>query len=200
MTTPATRAAPALSRLRSRWATVPLRARLVGILLALLIVALAVTGWATQYVLKGYLVDQVDQGLARPAAESILKAATGKRITEQPLPSRYVVLIGSDDDAPWLAPTAPRLAQNPDLLPRFPTVTEEQVEADPGRIRTVPSVDGRHQWRLVTYPLREGGYTQVALPLDDVTAAVDRLRLLVVLFGLVVTAACAALGWLAIRK
>ena len=46
-----------------RWDGVPMRVRLVGILVVLLVAALALTGLATQYVLKGYLIDQVDDQL-----------------------------------------------------------------------------------------------------------------------------------------
>jgi two-component system OmpR family sensor kinase len=203
MTTPATRAAPALSRLRSWWATVPLRARLVGILLALLIAALAVTGWATQYVLKGYLTDKVDSELAssaRPIINSLTPDTLWDRDKEQPLPSRFVVQTPQDQDDSAFHTSDPRIIANPRLGPDFPNRTYEWAAANQGRAVTISSVDGHHLWRTVAYPLDRDSYVQLALPLDDVTAAVDRLRLLVILFGLVVTVACAVLGWLAIRK
>ena len=201
MTNLATWATPALSRLQSWWATVPLRARLVGILLALLIVALAVTGWGTQYVLKGYLVGKVDTELttgAKPVVDFV---------TQEPLwdadrlpPSRFVFQTDTDQAHSKFSTGSPAVRANPQVGPDFPVRTPEWVDAKQGRAVTISSIDGRHLWRSVAYPLADGGYVQLALPLDDVDEAVDRLRLLVVLFGLVVAGACAVLGWLAIRK
>jgi len=202
MTTPATRAAPAPSRLRSWWATVPLRARLVGILLALLVVALAVTGWGTQYVLKGYLVDQVDRELTTGSPPIIKSLADTPfdRGRKQPLPSRWVFQTDEDQADSTIVTSDPEIAAHPRLGPRFPERTSAWITANQGLPVTITSIDGQERWRAVAYPLDDGGFIQLALPLDGVDEAVDRLRLLVILFGLVVAGACAVLGWLAIRK
>jgi two-component system OmpR family sensor kinase len=201
MTTPATRAAPALKRLRSWWATVPLRARLVGILLALLIVALAITGWGTQYVLKGYLIGQRDDQLVA-AANSLDDRDAPLPEPERGPPTDYYVLFTYDsgqqpEDAtpPWLSAAD---------VPKLPQLTSAQAQKQGPKALTVGSAGSELQWRAlivpVTYKDRTSGTIVLALPLDGVERAVDRLRLLVVLFGLVVAGACAVLGWLAIRK
>src|SRR4029453_14200375 len=63
-----TRRRPGATALRRRLRAVPLRARLVGILVALLVIALTATGWATQFVLRDFLIGQKDDQLASAAA------------------------------------------------------------------------------------------------------------------------------------
>jgi two-component system OmpR family sensor kinase len=197
-------ATTATARLRAGWATVPLRTRLVGISVALLVIALVVTGWSVQFVLRGYLVDQVDKGLTPTSAAPIVTAATRQAFNDrgpQMLPSRYVVQIDSDADEPEVVTSDPRLEQYPGLIPRFPDRTYRWANDNNGKTMTISSADDSRQWRVVTYPLTDNEtFVQVALPLEDVDSAVKRLRLLVFLFGLVVTAACAVLGGLAIRR
>src|SRR5688500_18402633 len=59
---------PAVELLRTRLRAMPLRARLVGILVTLLVMALAATGWATQFVLRDFLLGQKDDQLSIAAA------------------------------------------------------------------------------------------------------------------------------------
>ena len=59
---------------RRVWDRVPLRARLVAILLVALVVALACTGYGVQAVLRGYLVGQVD-GQLNDAARMIVRSS-----------------------------------------------------------------------------------------------------------------------------
>jgi two-component system OmpR family sensor kinase len=203
VSTPTTRESALMSRLRSRWAAVPLRARLVGILLTLLIAALTITGWGTQFVLKGYLVDQIDEELAA-GSPRIVKALSGapwdQNPRQPPLPSRWVFQTDEDQAKSTVQTSDPRIIANPDLAPDFPERTAAWVAENRGRTVTVASIDGAHRWRAVAYPLGGGSFIQLALPMDDVEAAVGRLRVLVVVIGLLVTAACAILGWAAIRR
>ena len=55
---------------RRAWAGVPLRARLVGILVVALLASLILTGWATQYILRGYLIGQLDTSLRTSARQA----------------------------------------------------------------------------------------------------------------------------------
>ena len=50
---------------RRAWDHVPLRARLVAILLVALVAALTLTGYGVQHVLRGYLVDLSENGVER---------------------------------------------------------------------------------------------------------------------------------------
>ena len=58
-----------LARVRTHWDEAPLRARLVGIMVVLLVAALALTGFASQYVLRSYLVGKIDTQLNKSLEE-----------------------------------------------------------------------------------------------------------------------------------
>jgi two-component system OmpR family sensor kinase len=161
-----------------------------------------VTGWATQYVLKGYLVGQKDDQLAA-AAEQIDRKPDNLGLGESGPPTDYYVLFTWDSGKDPKALVPPRLA--PAYVPTPPLLTKAEAQERNLAPLTVPSASSELQWRAVVLPVdyRDGsgtGTVVLALPLDGVDAAVDRLRVLVILFGLLVTGACAVLGWLAIRK
>ncbi len=162
--------------LRRRWDGVPLRARLVAILLVALTVALLVTGWAVQAVLRGYLVGQVDDQLRTTIARVGGQRGMGAPGTDGAGPSPFTIQITYDARP---GGSVAFLPGPPGREPReavLPTLTSAQAQA------------------LGTQP-----YT-VAQPLSSVDDAVNRLRLLTLEFGLVVVLACALLGWLAIRR
>ena len=205
-------------RIRTWWDSVPMRARLVGILVVLLVAALATTGWTIQYVLRGYLVGQVDGRLTTSAHGLALVGKYGQGNSRVEFPTDYVVRYtfddGSDnvDQGPMNTPTVPDL----------PQLTFEQAKATGPAPFTVGStkfsgtpaeagqatIATNTKWRVVVVPAMitkpdqdEGqkGSIALALPLTGVSAAVQQLRVLIVLFGLLMTGICALLGWLAIR-
>jgi two-component system OmpR family sensor kinase len=190
-------ATTATERLRAAWATVPLRTRLVGISVALLVIALVVTGWSVQFVLKGYLAGQVDHRLVSTAKALDRPGPVGKR-----WPSDYYVLFLYDSGATPDPYAPPGLTQAD--LPVLPQLSQAQA-AERGQVPfTVRSAGSDLTWRVVAVPVDYvaggSGTVVLALPLQGVEAAVDRLRLLVFLFGIVVTGVCAILAWLAIRR
>src|SRR3954470_12758490 len=63
-----------LQGLRVWWDGVPMRARLVSILVVLLVASLAITGWTVQHVLRGYLVGQVDGRLTTSAHQLVVQS------------------------------------------------------------------------------------------------------------------------------
>jgi two-component system, OmpR family, sensor kinase len=197
-----------LARTRERWDRVPLRVRLVGILVVLLVVALALTGAATTLVLRQYLVGKVDRQLTS-SVEPVLEQLG------QPFGPR----AGSLTTYAMKASLDSGQTQSPDVpedrpTPAFRELTSAQAAALRLRPFTIGSTGGDQQWRVVAveipHPLQTGrivsfdsgqrGSLQIALPLDGVEDAVNRLRLLVLGFGLLVTAICALVGWLAIRR
>ena len=191
---------PAATALRRRLRAVPLRARLVGILVALLVIALTATGWATQFVLRDFLIGQKDDQLANAAA------SLGQR---RPLmdgdgssPTDYYLLATFDSGEQPKAQPPPGL--EPADVPVLPQLTQAQAQAHGPEPFTATSADSTLQWRAVVVPVLfrpDGtGSVVIALPLDGVNQAVNRIRLLVVVFGLLVTGACALLGWVAIRR
>jgi two-component system OmpR family sensor kinase len=191
--------------LRRRWDAVPLRARLVAILLVALVLALAATGWVVQGVMRGYLVEQVDAQLRTavrgPAVEDGDRPRPGSRQVGTPFTIQYTF-----DGPPrfsWVSiPGANRL----EVATVLPLVSFEEATRLGQEPRTVTGTDGR-SYRAITRAGtidtdrgRVNGSVTLAQPLSGVEDALARLRLLTVEFGTLVILACALLGWLAIRR
>jgi two-component system OmpR family sensor kinase len=113
----------------------PLRARLVGILVTLLVMALAATGWATQFVLRDFLLGQKDDQL------SIAAASLGQRRPlmdgEGSSPTDYYVLATYDSGAEAEAQPPPGL--DPADVPLLPQLTQAQAQAHGGKPFTATS-------------------------------------------------------------
>jgi two-component system OmpR family sensor kinase len=208
---PATKVAPPaagaswLDAWRQRWDQVPMRARLVGILVVLLVLALALTSLGTQVILKRYLGGQVDQNLSKAAVNPLLRGHRpmpgddGNRF-----PTQYFVfqaLVGKG-----VTIRAPQAVDNdPGLTPRYPELTVQEAEANPGK-STVLSQDGSQRWRLAVYPVKDNetgilaGYVIVGLSLAQVDSAIGQLQLIFLGLGAVLILLCALLGWQAIRR
>jgi two-component system OmpR family sensor kinase len=183
---------------RERFGGLSLRSRLLAILLVLLAIALAATGYVTQYVLRGALIGNVDADLSRPSVERLLNGPQFTRANGPP--SGYVLRWAADGDAPrtWLPANRP-----PGLtaVPDFPELTAEQARQRQGTPFVLSSQGSGPRWRAMVYGVNDtDGYVIVALPLDRVDAAVGRVRLALLLFGLLAAGGCALLGWLAIRR
>jgi two-component system, OmpR family, sensor kinase len=188
---------------RRAWAGVPLRARLVTILLVALLSSLALTGWATQFILRGYLVGQLDASLSANARQAGQYAAfyyenrglsRGSGLQDLavalwPLDGRAAVLIQS---------------MNSTDRPALPTPT--QADAGSLTIHHAPSATGgATEWHYVTVAVRtppdDVSYLAVvAAPLTPVERTVAQLRLLILGLGGIVVVLCALLGWMAIRR
>ncbi|MFI7586504.1 ATP-binding protein [Spongisporangium articulatum] len=197
----------------NRWSRLPLRARLVGIMVVLLFIALALTGAGTTFVLKRFLVGQVDQDLRDDADRILTAAQSASGLGGGPgLPSRYVVLIA-------------REGQNPDLitgteesdgtetstsgaLPRFPTMTTREVEAHNGELFTVDSNNHGVHYRVIAYAItpqfggggQSVGYALIALPLTQVEDAIKQVEIIFLSLGAVLALLSALFGWIAIRQ
>ncbi len=110
-----------------------LRTRLVAILLAALIAALALTGYAVQAVLRGYLVAQVDASLranAVPASLTAIDAAQNRLRVGRSLPGGLTVTL-------WLPGSSPLIVQPANSSDR-PVVVHPP--ADSGPVEAAPAV------------------------------------------------------------
>ena len=181
-----------------------LRARLLAVAVGLLVVALVLTGAATLTVLRGVLLDQVDQQLTRvtsnPRAVEDLVLGEGIGPGSEALPSDYVVQISTGDGR--VLRTFGSTFRDGGSEPRGGR-TADEVAAMDGDPFTVGSGTGTTRWRVVAIPVtvnRADGSVAIALPLDGVDDTVQRLRNRFLLIGLVVVTACALLGWLAVRR
>lgn len=190
-----------------------MRARLVGILVALLVVALAVTGLGSQWVLRRYLQQQVDNGLSEQTVQQILDAARARdgmsRGRGQVPSDYYVVQVGALGEI-TIPTTNQELVDHPERAPVLRPLTLAQAVERRGRVSTVRSQDGTLHWRMAVYPLYPTanpnteqpavGFIYVALPLAKAEAAIRQLQLIFLLFGAGLILICAMLGWQAIRR
>jgi two-component system OmpR family sensor kinase len=198
-----------LRRTRQWWDGVPMRARLVGILVVLLVAALTATGVGTQLVLKNYLNTQVNQNLSLPAVRELLAVIGRGGPMPDPdanaLPSQYVVLTAPDAGMTQTLVNR-EVQEHPDLAPRFPTLTAAEAAKDPGRLFTVTSKDNSVRWRMAVFPTVDpdtrqlNGYVIVGLSLAQTDGAVRQLEMIFLGLGAALILLCALLGWLAIRR
>ncbi len=194
--------------MRSALARLPLRTRLVGILVIALLAALAVTGYGVQAVLRGYLVGQIDDQLkatyrAATNDDRILNGIASGRSG----PTTFAIQLYVPGRPEISTMTSPR----PDVtVPDFQSVgvaTANQLDGEPITIQGGDSASG---WRAVVVPVNVGdprnpgtrvsGTLTLALPLEGVEQAVRQLRLVTLLVGGIVIVVCALFGWVAIRR
>jgi two-component system OmpR family sensor kinase len=195
---------------RRVWERAPLRARLVAILLAALVLALAGTGYGVQLVLREYLVQQIDRQLA-DAARMVVRSGNPFDLAQprgRVAPNPLRIQVSADDDAVRPVAVGGYPGGDEPVGVRFPAVSSAEASASGTMPHDVRASDGTN-WRAVSIPvtrlpLTDGtsarGSVTVARNLADVESAVARLRLVTLLVGGVVVLLCALLGWLAIRR
>ncbi len=178
---------------------VPLRTRLVAIVTGLLLLALLVIAVASLAVLRPVLVNQVDSRLVAAVQDSrqitsLLRSGGGDRGGP---PSDYVARVSAPDGTQLLSAGDVR-GRRPDLS----QVGPERARDDDGRPFTLDGwrVVAREVQRVATPTYSGPGLVTLALPLNGVEHALEELRVRLVVLGLVVVAACALLGWLAVRR
>lgn len=189
---------PVISRLSRPLRVLPLRVRLVALLVSLLLVALTLTSIATSAVMRRQLMDSIDRDLRAavvPTANQALRQLVGRH--QEGIPTNYAVRFMPTDGSPAYAvnPTAERL--HPDI----PTLKLDDPRLRDGTIFTVNSIDGVMRWRVVPGALQDGSATfTVAVPLRGVDTTVQRMLSFATLIGLGVIASCAILGWYGVRR
>ena len=174
-----------------------LRSRLLAILLVLLVVALAGTGYATQWLLRGYLTTNVADDLGIQDARRAVGSAMFQR--DPGPPSSYVMMLVPDQSVPRLLRPHNR-TDNLTAVPDFPTLDGDDFVGASTATFTLRSQGPGPRWLARGFRTDPDGYVIVALPLNRVDSAVYRVRVVMLLFGLMVAAACALLGYLAIRR
>jgi two-component system OmpR family sensor kinase len=187
-----------ISRAAPRLQSLPLRVRLIALLVLLLLVALTLTSAATSAMMRRQLMDSTDRDLraaAVPTASQVLGQLLNRRGGS--FPTNYAVtFMPTDGSHP--------LQVNPSgevLHPAIPNLPLNDPRVQQGSLFTVHSTDGSMRWRVVAGQLRDGSATfAVAVPLRGVDTTVDRMLSFAALIGLVVTASCAILGWYGVRR
>src|SRR5450759_620759 len=176
----------------------PLRVRLVALLVSLLLIALTLTSIATSVVMRRQLMDSTDRNLkaaAVPTASQVLSQMFNRH--EEGIPTNYAVKFMPTDGSTPMAvnPTGER------LHPNIPNLTLNDPRVLHGTLFTVSSTDGVMRWRVVPGALRDGSATfAVAVPLRGVDTTVQRMVNFAILIGLAVIASCALLGWYGVRR
>jgi two-component system OmpR family sensor kinase len=176
-----------------------LRTRLLAVVVGLLVVALAATGVLTVAVLRPVLVQQKDDELVDVVRDdrALRRLLDGGPGAPRGAPSQFYVLVTRADGSAVIE-SAPDEA--PDHVPRLDAAT---ARAD-GAPYSATSGDGT-TWRVSTVPRRlastgEDVAVSVALPTDDIDESLRRLTSALLLLGAAVVAACALLGWVAVRR
>jgi two-component system OmpR family sensor kinase len=187
----------------SVWRRTPLWLRLITTVLALSMVALTVMGIFGARLLRGYLVDRVDDQLA--AAANVARAVpldADRLLQAGVLPSQYhFELQGLTGSVQEELPT--KLSDTPP--PDFPGIPPEEARERGGEPFTASATEGNGSWRGIALPVsdsasrRDVGTLLIATSLHDVDATVHRLSIINLLVGGAVLAGLALAGYTMVR-
>jgi two-component system OmpR family sensor kinase len=176
---------------------VPLRVTLVALLVALVALALVVTGFATTSLLRDYLTDQQDDALhsaVKQADRDVFRACLQGDYQSPGPRAAYYGCYG------------PGATEVVDL--QGPPDEEGIPEIDPARMDdgdyaraavTVRADDGT-SWRVVTGQLPDGYTLVVGIDLEDDEKAISRLVRIELFVGLAVLAMLGIAGYLLVRN
>jgi two-component system, OmpR family, sensor kinase len=176
------------------WRRTPLWLRLITAVLVLAFVGLTLTGIFGARLLRGYLVDRVDEQLDTAAAR--LLSGGGIEVTTSPdirYPSQFH-LSGVDADGTTLWHQPDFLRQQPDL----PTMTPQDARELDGRAFTVDASPGQGHFRALAIPAPDGTFV-LSMSLGEVDATVNQLVHIDVLVGLAVLGGLAIAGYSMVR-
>lgn len=188
-----------------------LRVRVLVIAMTLVAVALLVSQTVVVGSLRGYLTDQVDRQLHQAARGMAYRPPEppgeprgngpppgGRGRAFGVLPSRIVAEYLNPDGTTRQRVRSPGAEE--ELGPRLPRLDAVTVTALDRRPFETDSVSGDTRWRVLAVPTAGGeGSVVLAQPLNDVRAAVDRMRTVCLLIGLTCLTVLAAAGWFALR-
>ncbi|GAA3547227.1 sensory box histidine kinase PhoR [Nonomuraea rosea] len=168
---------------RKQLARTPLWLRLVSATLLLVTLAITLTGLFAVRLLRGYLVERVDQQL-RAASRPVRDVPPPPDLRPEARPQRlfglfHSVLLDSGGVA------IRTLSESTDEhTPALPRLTGADVVARQGRPFTVDSrAAGGPSWRVVAVPGRLGESRVFAISLGDVDGTVSQLGLIVAVGG-----------------
>jgi two-component system, OmpR family, sensor kinase len=172
--------------------SVPLRIRLVGVVVLLCALGLALSGVAASTALRGYLLGRVDNQLSSTVQQFVndphlhgTEGDGGGR--PDPLTDAFAEVVS---DGTTLRSQL-RSGVSPPSLP-----LELASHQSPF---TVPSLDGRHTWRAEV-SVQHDVLVVVALPLDGVEATMARLLMLEIVGGAAVLVLLAGVGYVVVRR
>ena len=189
-------------RPRSVWRRTPLWLRLITTVLALSIVALTVMGVFGARLLRGYLVDRVDDQLVEVAANAnsfVRNVDPNAPHTPSPY---YIEFDGTNDETLVLSNSMG------EGVPALPNLTIDEADARNLEAFTVPASNGDGSFRAVATPAsirlpntteRVPGTLLIATSLHDVDATVHQLSTINLLVGAAVIAGLALAAYTMVR-
>ncbi|MFI5732816.1 sensor histidine kinase [Kribbella sp. NPDC051587] len=189
----------------------PLRVTIVVVLLTLVASALLASAVLSTTIMRGYLVDRIDQQLGQTADQIAHidperlpgpqgpPPGAGGGPGRRPVPSQFVLKI-SDPTGTSSGAFGAQLADG-EPLPVLPSLTLDQVLARGGEPFDVSAVSGGDTWRVVAVPLvRTEGSVMVAQSLHDVSRSVQRLVGIQAAAGLILLVLLAGVGTYVVRR
>lgn len=180
----------------SAWQRAPLWLRLVTSVLALATVALVINGVVGGRLLRGYLVDRLDDQL-QAAARALPNISDISGSPQVPNPFHVSLLDGRGRVVNSYHFPLRAGQTSPDL----PALSVAETAERQGEPFTTDATDGGADWRAMALPLAdESGTVVVATSLGDVNATVDRLRDINLLVGLVVLVGLGVTGYWTVRS
>ncbi len=180
-----------------RWS---LRRRLVAGLVLLTALAIIAVGFAAVVLLRGYLIDRVDDQLARApfrgnpiGSPSTPPGSASTRDLPTPI---NVVQVDAKGN---VVNSRPATTFQDGTTPDVSSFTADHVADLDGKVVTVHSTNGGSDYRARALPLSDGTSLVVAVSLKSVDSTVQRLALLITALGLVVLLLTAILGLVVVR-
>ncbi|WP_214110261.1 sensor histidine kinase [Acrocarpospora catenulata] len=192
--------------MKKRLARTPLWLRLVVGTLAMVTLAIALTGGFAVQLLRGYLTERIDEQLimaSRPLRDMVEMPEGGIRVREAvPRPQRmfglfHVAIVDAEGN------TVRVVAESPgEEKPAIPRLNRAEVLERNAQPFTVASQDGvGPSWRVVVVPGRDEHSRLVAVSMGDVERTVTRLTAIVAgVGGAVLVALGLACYWLVRRS
>jgi two-component system OmpR family sensor kinase len=187
----------------------PLRITIVLVLLALVVVALLGSGFTATTIMRGYLVDRVDEQLVQASMPlrrpprlgvdpdfNFPGANNGRR----QLPSAYTVQFSDPTGYSAKGPARAPIAES-EPLPKLPKLTLDQVQALNGRPFNVDAVSGGSTWRVLAVPIDDdSGTVMIAQSLDELDSTIDRLIGIQAATGVILLILLAGVGTYVVRR
>jgi two-component system OmpR family sensor kinase len=165
-------------------------------MLALATLGLALTGVFGVRLLRGYLVDRVDERLDAAVRQLPNDVRGIEEVVESQMPSQFHVAILDARGTP-VARAQSYLAEAP---PDVPQLTPAEAAGRSRRPFTVDAQQGDGSWRVVALAAEDGSGTLIlATSLDEVDATAKRLAQIDLLVGLAVLGGLALVGTSMVR-
>jgi len=180
------------------WRRTPLWLQLIVAVLALAFIGLTLTGAFGARLLRGYLVDRVDEELRDAVGEfsGVGLGAIEEGVPGRPYPSSFhAVVVDSRGNFKGLISTG--LTES---VPDLPRLSVDEAADRAGRPFTVDGAKGQSSWRAVAFPFPdESGSVILATSLDEVNDTVARLVYIDIIVGAAVLAGLAVAGYSLVR-